>query len=158
MGGNAQSTGFGGQLFSPEAARRGCATGLNGGWLSGGCVSASNVTCWLEVVTDGATSLLLGSDARRGRHPIVSDLSRMALLLISLVVQSSSPLAAACRPAASLAWIPPIYSHLMEMHACGSGSRALWTLVPIGRPPLAQWRRTCEGAVCTLSVERVREY
>ena len=78
MGGNAQSTGFGGQLFSPGAARRGCATGLNGGWLSGGCVSASNVTCWLEVVTDGATSLLLGSDARRGRHPIVCDLSQKA--------------------------------------------------------------------------------
>ena len=61
----------------------------------------------------------------------------MAVLLISFAVQSSSPLAAVCCPAASLAWIPPLYSHLKEMHACGSGSRALWHLVPIGRPPLA---------------------
>ena len=75
VGGNGLSTGFEGQLFSPGATRRGCATGLNGGWLSGGCESASNVTCWLGVVTNGAAPVLLGTDARRGRHPMSSDLS-----------------------------------------------------------------------------------
>ena len=158
VGGNGLSAGFEGQLFSPGATRRGCATGPNGGWLSGGCESASNVPPRLEVVPNGAAPLLLGIDARRGRQPIVCDFDQKAVLLISFAVQSSSPLAAVCCPAASLAWIPPLYSHLKEMHACGSGSRALWHLVPIGRPPLAQWLRTCEEPVCTLSVDSVREY
>ena len=158
VGGNAHSAGFGRPLFSPGLARRDCAIALWTAWFTGGCEFASNVTLQGEVVTNGAAPVLLGTDARRGRHPMSSDLSRMAVLLISFAVQSSSPLAAVCCPAASLAWIPPLYSHLKEMHACGSGSRALWHLVPIGRPPLAQWRRTCEGAVCTLSVCGVPEY
>ena len=138
VGGNAHSAGFGRPLFSPGVTQRGCATGLNGGWLSGGCESASNVTPQGEVVTNGATPALLGIDARWGRGSIVSDLDQMAWLLISSTVQSSSPLVAACRPAASRTWIPRIYPQLMEMRACGSGSRVLWTIVPIGRPPLAQ--------------------
>ena len=142
-----------------HATRRNWSQTLNGGWLSGGGEVATNETPLLEVETNGATSRLLAIDARWGRGSMSSDLDQMARRLISTAAQSSSPLAAACRPAASLAWIPPLYLHLMEMRACGSGSRALWALVPIGRLPLAQWRRTCEGAaVCTLSVERVREY
>jgi hypothetical protein len=58
VGGKAQPTGFGGQLFSPGAARRGCGTGLNGGWFSGGGKSVSNLTARLEVLMDGATSRL----------------------------------------------------------------------------------------------------
>ena len=138
VGGNGLSAGFEGQLFSPGATRRGCATGPNGGWLSGGCEFASNVTPQGELVTNGAAPALLGIDARWGRGSIVSDLDQMSWPLISTAAQSSSP-AATCRPVASRTLIPPrIYPQLMEMRACGSGSRALWTLVPIGRPPLAQ--------------------
>ena len=151
VGGNAHSAGFGRPLFSPGVTQRGCAAGLNGGWLSGGCEAASNVRPQLEVVMYGVTSLLYGLRARWVRSLFYNVADSMAPPLISSVVQSSALLAATCRPVASRAWIPPFYPQLMEMRACGSGSRALWTLVPIGRPPLAQWRRTCEKAVFTHS-------
>ena len=44
------------------------------------------------------------------------------------------------KPSMDPASLFAFYSHVMEMHACGTGSRALWHLVPIGRPPLAQSR------------------
>ena len=138
VGGNGQSTGFGQQLFSPGAARRDCAAWWLSARLSGGCEPASNVRPQHEVVTNGATSLLHGLRARWLRSFSGNMADSMAWHLISFGVQSSSPPAAACRTAASRTWIPRIYPQLMEMRACGSGSRALWTLVPIGRPPLAQ--------------------
>jgi hypothetical protein len=138
VGGNGQSTGFGRPLFSAGAMRRGCATGWSGGWFSGGCEVASNGRRWLEVGIYGATLLLLGPRARWAMSLFHNMADSMALPLISSGVQSSALLAVTCRPVASRAWIPPFHPQLKEMRACGSGSRALWTLVPIGRPPLAQ--------------------
>ena len=138
VGGNGQSTGFGQQLFSPGAARRDCAAWWLSARLSGDGKSASNVTPWLEVVTYGAVALLYGLRARWVRSLFYNMADSMAWPLISTAAQSSSPPAATCRPVASRTLIPRIYPQLMEMRACGSGSRALWTLVPIGRPPLAQ--------------------
>ena len=138
VGGNAHSAGFGRPLFSPGLARRDCAIALWTAWFTGGCEFASNVTLQGEVVTNGDAPALLGIDARWGRGSIGSDLDQMAWPLISTAAQSSALLAATCRPVASRAWIPPSYPQLMEMRACGSGSRVLWTIVPIGRPPLAQ--------------------
>ena len=137
VGGKGQPTGFGGQLFSPGAARRDCAAWWLSARLSGDGKSASNVTPWLEVVTYGAVALLYGLRARWVRSLFYNMADSMAWPLISTAAQSSSPPAATCRPVASRTLIPRIYPQLMEMRACGSGSRALWTLVPIGRPPLA---------------------
>jgi DNA repair photolyase len=100
---------------------------------------------------NGAIALLYGTGARWVRSLFYNLADSMAWPLISTAAQSSSPPAATCRPVASRTLIPRIYPQLMEMRACGSGSRALWTLVPIGRPPLAQWRRTCEEGIFTHS-------
>ena len=126
-----QSRGFDGQLFSPGAARRGCAACLNGGWLSGGGESASNVPPRLEVVPNGAALALLGIDARRSRGSMSSDLDQMAWLLISLSAQSSSLSVATCRPAAIRACSGRFYLHLKQMDSCGDGSR--------GSPPSSRF-------------------
>ena len=138
VGGNAHSAGFGRPLFSPGLARRDCAVALWTAWITGGCTFGWNVRRVLEVVFCGLAALLFDVGARQGWRLGAKRHGSVAWLLISFGVQSSSPPAATCRPVASRTLIPRIYPQLMEMRACGSGSRALWTLVPIGRPPLAQ--------------------